>query len=99
MKPIKEGIKIHIMGKELVVACEPEEKNNLIDAARYIDESMREIQKAGKIIGTERLAMMVALNMANELLELRRNSVAEATINTRLQQLQEKIDGVIKESP
>ncbi|MGH1542523.1 MAG: cell division protein ZapA [Arenicella sp.] len=97
MKPVKEGIKIQIMGKEFAVACEPDEKQNLLDAARYLDESMHDIQKSGKIIGNERLAVMVALNMANELLDLRKNRVTEGTINARLEQLQQKIDNVIKE--
>lgn len=96
MKPTKEGIKVQIMGKEFAVACDPSEKNNLIDAARYLDDSMREVQKSGKIIGNERLAVMVALNMANELLDLRKNQTSEATVNNRLEELQEKIDNVIK---
>ena len=96
MKPAKEGIKVQVMGKEFAVACDPSEKNNLIDAARYLDENMRDVQKSGKIIGNERLAVMVALNMANELLELRKNQSNQATVNSRLEDLQEKIDNVIK---
>lgn len=98
MKPSKEGIKVQIMGKEFAVACDPSEKNNLIDASRYLDENMREVQKSGKIIGNERLAVMVALNMANELLELRKNQSSQATVNNRLEELQDKIENVIKNS-
>lgn len=98
MKPTKEGIRVQILGKEIAVACDPSEKTNLIEAARYLDENMREIQKSGKIIGTERLAVMVALNMANELLELRQQQTSESTVNEKLAQLQAKIDGVINES-
>lgn len=96
MKPAKEGIKVQIMGKEFAVACAPDEKNNLLDAARYLDDNMREVQKSGKIIGNERLALMVALNMANELLELRKKQTSQLSVNSRLEQLQQKIDGVIK---
>lgn len=96
MKPAKEGIKVQIMGKDFAVACAPDEKNNLLDAARYLDDNMREVQKSGKIIGNERLALMVALNMANELLELRKKQTSQLSVNSRLEQLQQKIDGVIK---
>ena len=98
MKPTKEGIKIHIMGKEYAVACEPEEKRNLLEAARYLDDTMQDVQKTGKIIGAERLAVMVALNMSNELLELRNRQTSDEVIANRLEQLQDKIDGVMQET-
>ncbi len=98
MKPSKEGIRVQIMGKEIAVACPPEEKQNLLEAARYLDENLQEVQKVGKIISTERLTMMVALNMASELLELKKNQVTESNVNDKLNELQDKIDAVINDT-
>jgi len=98
MKPTKEGIRVQILGKEIAVACAPEEKQNLLDAARYLDDNLRDVQKSGKIIGTERLTMMVALNMASELLELKSQQVTESSVNDKLAELQAKIDTVINET-
>ena len=47
----------------------PDEQEDLLEAARYLDTNMRQIQKTGKIIGAERVAIMAALNIANELLK------------------------------
>lgn len=61
---------IHILDKEYRVACPPGEQDNLLRAARYLDDQMREVRQAN-VIGLERIAIMTALNMSHELLEAR----------------------------
>ena len=61
---------IHILDKEYRVACPPGEQDNLLRAARYLDNQMREVRQAN-VIGLERIAIMAALNMSHELLEAR----------------------------
>lgn len=58
---------VHLLDKEYRVACAPEERENLIRAARYLDDRMREVREAN-VIGLERIAVMTALNLAHELL-------------------------------
>lgn len=62
-------IKVQILGKEYPVSCPADEQHDLLVAARYLDEKMREIRDIGRIIGTERIAVMAALNIAHELLQ------------------------------
>lgn len=57
---------ITIMGREFRVACPEEERAALTDAVRYLDTKMREIRDAGKVVGIERIAIMVALNVVHE---------------------------------
>lgn len=57
-----------ILGRELRVACPPDEQKGLLEAVAYLDKKMREISEAGKIASVERIAIMAALNIANELL-------------------------------
>ncbi|GAB6046268.1 hypothetical protein JCM19379_00900 [Methyloparacoccus murrellii] len=64
-------IKVHILGKEYPVSCPADEQHELLIAARYLDEKMREIRDNGRIIGTERIAVMAALNITHELLQER----------------------------
>lgn len=64
-------IKVHILGKEYPVSCPADEQHELLIAARYLDEKMREIRDNGRIIGTERIAVMAALNITYELLQER----------------------------
>ena len=61
---------IVLMGREYRVACAPEEREALQDAVAYVDEKMRELAEKTKSSG-ERLAVMAALNIANELLSIK----------------------------
>ncbi|MBI2384054.1 MAG: cell division protein ZapA [Gammaproteobacteria bacterium] len=59
------------MGKEYTVECPPEEHEALVASAEYVNERMSTIRKRGKALGAERIAVMVALNIARELLAIR----------------------------
>lgn len=61
------SVVVHLLDKEVRVGCPPEEKENLIRAARFLDDKMREI-RASNVLGLERIAVMAALNLAHELL-------------------------------
>jgi len=93
-----KGINISIMGRDFSVACPPEEQDDLMDAAGYLDKEMKEIQKTGKIIGTERCAIMAALNITNDLIKLRRATDGQEQVQQRLDSLQERIDEVLRDS-
>src|SRR5256885_425437 len=96
MKTAGEGVTVTILGKEFVVACPENERNALISAAAYLDKKMREIQTSGKVIGTERTAIMAALNISHELLELRSQGGMPADVHQKLRFLQSKIDAVLQ---
>ncbi len=91
-------VKIHILDKEYRIACQQGEQEALLASARYLDQKMREIRAGGKVIGTDRIAVMVALNLAHELLEQRNhddNSVE--IISNRLKNMQEKIEAALED--
>ena len=64
-------IDVTILGRAYKVACEEGERDGLVRTAAYLDAKMSEIRKSGKITGTERIAVMAALNIAHELLTIR----------------------------
>ncbi len=86
------------MGRDFSVACPPHEQEDLLEAARYLDRNMKDIQKTGKIIGAERCAIMAALNISNELLKLQKSTAGQDQIQARLSSLQSKIDEVLQEA-
>ena len=92
MKPSRHGVNVAIMGREFSVACLPHEEQDLIEAARFLDEQMQEIQRSGKIIGAERCAIMAALNIANDLIKERKTAHQSDELAGRLKNLQNKID-------
>lgn len=93
-----KGVNITIMGRDFSVACPKDEQEDLLSAARYLDKNMKDIQKSGKIIGTERCAIMAALNITNDLLQLQRDTKDQEGIQERLDSLQTRIDEVLEEA-
>lgn len=96
MKTTQAGISVSILGKDFLVACPEDEKDSLIAAARHLDKQMRDIQNSGKVIGAERCAIMAALNIANDLLELQNNGAINRDMSQKLRFLQTKIDTALQ---
>ncbi len=67
---------IQILGRDYKVACKEHERADLLEAVGFLDKRMREIRDGGKISGADRIAVMAALNLANELLSERRTPTA-----------------------
>ena len=59
-------VTIDILDKGYQVACEPEQEEELRQAARDLDDQMRAIRSTGKVIGLERVAIMAALNLSHQ---------------------------------
>jgi len=93
-----KGVNISILGRDFSVACPPDEQEDLLEAARYLDNNMRKIQKTGKIIGAERVAIMAALNISNELLKVQRSTADQSKAVRRLESLQTRIDDALREA-
>lgn len=87
---------IEILGKVYPVRCAETEADSLQLAAKLLNQKMSEVQESGKAINLERIAIITALNMANQLLQIdnQKSSVMQR-INHRLQQLQNKVEGAL----
>ena len=59
---------VKLLDKDYQVACTPGQEDALVKSAVYLDEQLRSIRANGKVIGMERIAVMAALNITNELL-------------------------------
>ncbi len=95
-KTENKPVSIHIMGNEYHVSSPENEIEKLEDAARALDKRMREIKEGGRILGLEKVAVMAALNLSYELLHGESTSAEEtAQIDSRLQELTEKVDSAL----
>jgi len=89
-------VSVRILEKEYQVSCPASERTNLLDSAELLNAKMREIRDSGKVVGLDRIAVMAALNMANELLQSRaKDKVLESTLGPRLRVLNERVDTVL----
>lgn len=87
------SVTVQILDKEYSIICPPEERNNLVSAARYLDGKMREIRSSGKVIGADRIAVMAALNITHELLH-RQERPEVASGGTTREQVRDLLDRV-----
>ncbi|WP_148252412.1 cell division protein ZapA [Aidingimonas lacisalsi] len=86
---------ITLLGRSYVIACPPEEQEDLERAARYLDRAMHGIHSRGKILGNEKIAIMAALNITHELLQvLEERKASEETLN----QLGERLDKALNDT-
>ncbi len=88
MSSTPSTVRLRILDSDYQVACPPEEKEALLRAANYLDEKMRAVRSTGNVIGAERIAVMVGLNIAHELLQ---NSGRSDGDDRELQRLTDKI--------
>ena len=65
------SVEVNVLGRSYTVAASEGEREALMKAVTYLDAKMAEIKKAGKVVGTERIAVTAALNLAHELLSMR----------------------------
>lgn len=91
-------INVTIMGREFRVACPDDEREELLESVSYLDKKMREIRDSGKVIGSERVAIMAALNITHELLTTRiRGGFDMGEFKRRIDRMQESLDTAMPE--
>lgn len=89
-------ITIRILGKEYRIVCNEDEQDQLLASAHYLDRKMREIRDTGRVIGTERIAIMAALHIAHELtLAQNENNFLTAKLADHITHIQGKIDSAL----
>ncbi|WP_447527283.1 MULTISPECIES: cell division protein ZapA [unclassified Vreelandella] len=90
-RPTKE---ITLLGRGYMIACDTGEQAKLERAARYLDRAMQGIHKQSSVLGSERIAIMAALNITHELLEaLDEHKAGEASLNRLHDRLERALQG------
>jgi len=85
-----------ILDREYRVACEPDERQSLLEAAHQLDEHMREIRNNGRLMALERIAVMAALNLTDELNKLKQDEQRRhESIDSKIRHLADKLDSAL----
>jgi cell division protein ZapA len=93
----REAVVLTIMGKEYKIACDPAERQRLIDSAQLLDKQMRQIRDSGKVNGADRIAVMAALNLVHELSSLKnQNDSLRFDVGSSLSEMIQKIENVLE---
>lgn len=90
-------VSVRLLDREYQVACPADERSDLLDSAEYLDTKMREVRDGGKVVGLDRIAVISALNLANELIKLRRNgSVVDSDLGSKIRSLRERVESALE---
>ena len=93
-----EPISVDILDREYQFACKPAEREALKAAAVFLDERMRSIKNAGRLMALERIAVMTALNLSDELLKLQETEKhRQENVDNRIRMLVNELDDALDE--
>ncbi|MAF84604.1 MAG: cell division protein ZapA [Gammaproteobacteria bacterium] len=86
-------VNVKILEKEYQISCPADERKALIDSAEMLNNKMREIRDSGKVVGLDRIAVMAALNLANDLISTGDVSTElETSIKSKVVQMRQRIE-------
>ena len=95
MADAPKTIEVTILARTYRVACEDNEREGLMQAVAYLDAKMSDIKKVTKAGGTERIAVMAALNIAHELLTTRLGGFDIGQAKRRINAIEAKLDAAL----
>lgn len=101
----QSSLTIRILGRDYSVACPADERESLLQSAEHLSKRMQAIQRNGKTLGMERIAVMAALNISRDLLDLQRSmerrdaglGASDEEMQQRLSELQLRIESTLGE--
>ena len=92
----ENSIEVTLLGRNYRVTCGPGEREALMQAVAYLDGKMGEIKKNSKVAGTERIAVMAALNIAHELLSVKVGGGLDiGQVKRRISDIEAKLDAAL----
>ena len=95
---MSDGVSVKIMGTKYIVTCPPEKKENLIKAAKLVHDTMTSVDEAGIVFGLDRVAVMAAINIANDVItgnaETAKFIRTEHDIELDLIKIKNRLDGI-----
>jgi cell division protein ZapA len=90
-------VSVRILEKEYQFACPASERNDLLNAAEFLNAKMRQIRDSGKVVGLDRISVMAALNLANELLKTRsREELMDSSVELRVKNMRERVESALE---
>jgi len=91
-----EPVSVIILDKKYQFACEPDQRKDLVEAARQLDECMNEIKDTGRLMSLERIALQAALNFSAELMKLKAaENYRQENLDSKIRSLADQIDDAL----
>ena len=88
-----EPVSVTILDRKYQFSCSGEQRKDLIEAARILDERMMEIRESGRLMSLERIALQSALNPSDEVIKMKREAeTREDKIDNRIRSLADELE-------
>ena len=88
-----EPVSVTILDRKYQFSCSAEQRKDLIEAARILDERMMEIPESGRLMSLERIALQAALNHSDEVIKMKREAeTREDKIDNRIRSLADELE-------
>ncbi len=91
-------VKVRILEKDVQVGCAADDEDDLTRAARYVDKSMNEFRNRNNAASVEKIAIVTAINIANELLKRKGDSSTDEKLVQQLASMQTLVQGALSDS-
>ena len=99
-------LEVQIMGQNYVLGCPEGRDAQLLDAVERLDTAMNQIRDAGKVRARDRIAVLAALNLTFDMVNLAKaapsgpavsNESTEASDDPRLTPLLKRLDEALND--
>ena len=86
-------IEVNLLGRRFAVGCPKEEQASLVESVALLEQRMAEVRDVGRVVEVDKIAIIAALNLANDLLKLQKNPPPSAS-DLDIEEIQRKIDAM-----
>lgn len=89
-------VDVNLLGRQFTISTPPQEQDTLRQAVRLLGDKIEQIQGSGRIMDTDKIAIMAALNIAHDLLKTKVGENLEmAEFQRRIQSMVEAADAAL----
>ena len=93
--PASRPARLRILDKEVQIGCKPGEEDDLMQAAEFVDKSMRDLRKRNTTSSIEKIAIVTAINTAHSLLKTDTHDSVDGTVLERISAMNDKLDQIL----
>ena len=95
---LEDKIPVQIFGQTYEIIGNPSETLRYNSLARQVEEKMKEIMAHSNVVSTQKVAVLAALNIADELSRERENkSMGSKTTDRKVEDILKKLEAAIRE--
>lgn len=93
---LSDGVRVKIFGREYEMDAGSLTPLEIESLARFVDERMRDIAEKSSIVDTQKIAVLAAVNIALDYLQLREQSIPKSdALAPELERMQKILDGAL----